>query len=1676
MSKAIANRLLSAILAFCLIVSTIAPLTVYAAETGAIEESGTISTESVEKTGAAENGTNSGEGTASTDTTAEGADSEEDTASTDTTAEGADSEEDTASTDTTAEGANSGEGTASTDTTAEGANGEEGTASTDTTAEGADSGEGTVSADTTNESTGNAEDTEDTEEGTQSTEDTGAIVSDDDGDGADTEEPAVADYATFLENLKILEGYADSYAAANTNYEAGLLLLNFLRTGVDRYNDGNWKTLAGEEITEFTAYVEAQDAANSTTAMILRNIDEFTIPNGQGVDFGHMFGTMNIAYVSATASADLGGWAGDICDLMMYSKDYGYVPEGTVEEKAAYILEKCFGVDADDAFGMDDFYGDMDAFYLIAQMKAGTKLSAAMEAYFTTALTDSDRAAYFLNNRFSNLETKEDIRTVIYDTYSSNVGLQVLEASRGLSEDADLRTACCYAFADYLFSLAGDRLEGGSDDEEPEEELAFTIFSTSNSTLAPGITQSVNYALNKSNEQFVYYLATIDINRDDVNVYANYKDNDPSAGWGMQRVTDQMEAAEAAHSDPEDTENYVENYTAVAGINADFYNMSNGQPSGALVMEGVTYNAANGKNFFAILDDGTPVIGSGSEWSSYQSRVKEAIGGSILLLKDGEIVAASGNYYTTSGCRSVVGITEDGKVLMLVVDGRQAPFSVGATAEETAQILLAAGCVDALHLDGGGSATYAAKPEGSDTIKVVSSPSDGYARSVSSSLVAVSTAKSSKEFDHANITCAYDYMTIGTALQLSASGVSNTGNSAPMPEGTSWKVSDEKIGSITADGVFTAADNGDVQVQLMLEGEVVGTKTLHVVVPDAMQFEKDAINAIYGVPTELPLQMSYSGNPVAFNNADVWVLLENETAGTIEGITFIGSEESGIRTVMVGALLLANQDIMAFADINLYKDGEAFFDFDDVTAGNRTLAWNRDVSNSTTDNEVLYHISNVDETMDITYVFGLDMETIEIPEQLADLTYMLPGADAGSTAWEFLLQLAERVSVLTEVRVTAQFDADLDVDCSEVKVVNEYFYLKSATLDEKTNTLTIICGWVDQTMAIDPATANPICILSGIKVTPKEDASWDEKNQLAITNLGDVSYKIYLRANALYNFANITSNQEKYSLYPFENPAVIVDGANEKGAYFGSSYATFEDSFVLDKTNRQGWYEANNELYYYVNNVRVTGLQLVPGYEDASATMIYQFDENGVCTGAVSGLVEIDGGKYYSINGAVRTGWQTIANDEGELEYYYFDPKNGGKAVDGEQVIVGFTYQFEDCVLIRGDLRMTSGGPRYRWAGRWDDRGWITIDGDQYYAQSSGYLLTGLAWKFDLNGDWRYCVFNSDGRFMEEVNGFYDYNGNTYLVKEGFVVQYPGLVLVDGDYYYFTSKHVMVKGRTYWISKPNGLLPEKSYTFGPDGKMIIETVTPTPDPDPNPSEPEVEVKNGIVEENGDLYYYVNGVRKYAGLIKIGEDYYYVNSSYRVVHDCTYYISLTNNLMPRGSYKFGSDGKMIIETETPDPETPVKNGIVEEDGDLYYYVNGVRKYAGLIKIGEDYYYVNSSCKVIHDRTYYISLTNNLLPRASYKFGSDGKMIRETETPDPSEPEVEVKNGIVEEDGVKYYYVNGVKKYAGLIQIDGDYYYVNSSCQVICGRKYYISLTNNLLPRGYYTFDADGKMVQ
>ena len=52
--------------------------------------------------------------------------------------------------------------------------------------------------------------------------------------------PEVSDYASFLSCFKVLEGYANAYAAENGE-NANALIINYIRTGVERYTSGTWE-------------------------------------------------------------------------------------------------------------------------------------------------------------------------------------------------------------------------------------------------------------------------------------------------------------------------------------------------------------------------------------------------------------------------------------------------------------------------------------------------------------------------------------------------------------------------------------------------------------------------------------------------------------------------------------------------------------------------------------------------------------------------------------------------------------------------------------------------------------------------------------------------------------------------------------------------------------------------------------------------------------------------------------------------------------------------------------------------------------------------------------------------------------------------------------------------------------------------------------------------------------------------------------------------------------------------------------------------------------------------------------------------------------------------------------------------------------------------------------------
>ena len=1179
--------------------------------------------------------------------------------------------------------------------------------------------------------------------------------------------PSITTYEQFIESLIELEKLTAEYIQLNPGKDPLGMMIEYIRTGVDRYNSGSWNIMAGYEDPDFAKFIsQREDEINAQYDNVedmikvtaLKDIHEFVLPNGDGVDFGHMFGTMDITYHNNFSEnhADVAGWAGDLVDLLTTSDRHNvYTPDEndvypTIEEMTKEIGEKYLNHDIageDDQFGHSDMYGDLDGFYLMNTLKKqgyeSGDLAKIMQAYFTKDLTDEYRAEYFLKNRLDGVSTRNAVRDAVYSEYVSNKVISTLEGTRDFktADVSQMRIACCYAFADYLCRLGGDYVEVPGNDY-------FTVFESEFSNLAPGITQEIKKATTADNKQIVYYIATADINRADVNVYANYNENDPSKGWKMSRVLDQAMAAQNRYGDPNSAE-YIENYNVITSINADGFNMSTGEPGGLLVMLGKEWHPINGSGFFGILKNGKAVIGTMAEYNAMKDQVAEGVGGfGTMLVDEGKIaVSRTDNYYSDRASRTAVGITRSGKVIFMVLDGRQEPVSCGGSMQEIAQIMLEAGCYYAINLDGGGSTTYVAKPEGENDLRVVSKPSDGFARSVSTSLMMVSTAPSSTAFDHAALESDYDYLTPNSKIHLTAKGVSATGNEAELPEGAYWAVDDTSKATITEDGELTGLALGAVNVNLMVGNTVIGSKQILVTNPDAIYFSRETLNVVFGSPTELPVKAQYQGKPIAINTADVKFSLSNDAAGTMEGFAFTAKEGSGVKVVKITAALTADNTKTASISVSMFNQGEMSFDFDKATGGDRVMAWDRQVSNATTDDQSIYEVVKLGEPMVTTYTFALDMSQISMPEQIADLTYMLPGADAAdASAWNFLLQLAERVSVLTEVKAEVRFDKNFDVDYSQMKIVCEYFVMndpaKGIVYNEEENTLTLTLNWKDQTQAIDPETADPLVLLSGIKLTPKADAAWDAKDRLIPVHSGEISYHVFLRANALYTFASKEANQLEYGLMPFENKDVIIGGATEKGGSFRDVYVTFEDTYTLINAVKNGWVGAEGGYMYYIDGVYHTGIQEVDGFW-------YDFGENGICIGQqkYNGLFVKNGKTYYARFGVlVKDDWMSVGGDR-----YRFDKDGAG--LHGTVVIDEVELKFDNGKMIGGysGFIKKSNGKTYHYDNGAMTLGWYLEGGDWYHFDTgTGVMNTGTHVLPDAEAKSKnaYYDFAPDGKLL----------------------------------------------------------------------------------------------------------------------------------------------------------------------------------------------------------------------------------------------------------------------------------------------------------------------------------------
>ena len=180
--------------------------------------------------------------------------------------------------------------------------------------------------------------------------------------------------------------------------------------------------------------------------------------------------------------------------------------------------------------------------------------------------------------------------------------------------------------------------------------------------------------------------------------------------------------------------------------------------------------------------------------------------GKLSLNLKAESVAES--FSTTRHPRTAIGVTAEGKLLLVTVDGRQPKLSRGASLPELAAILLAQGAVDAVNLDGGGSSACSVRGA------LVNSPSEGVERPVADSLLIFS--------EESMLSPGGPELTLsGPPKPLKIGETYEFARPVGMEPGTSVWSTKGGIGFINQDGVFRAQRPGKGSVQLWRGSEFV---------------------------------------------------------------------------------------------------------------------------------------------------------------------------------------------------------------------------------------------------------------------------------------------------------------------------------------------------------------------------------------------------------------------------------------------------------------------------------------------------------------------------------------------------------------------------------------------------------------------------------------------------------------------------------------------------------------------------------------------------------------------------------------------------------------------------------------------------------------------------------------
>ena len=140
-----------------------------------------------------------------------------------------------------------------------------------------------------------------------------------------------ADYETTLDRLGRLQALAEQYIEEKNSGDDPIdLTLSFTRVG--DYNTDIWQLTAGTRDGEFEKYATDADP----DLWDLQGMNTVELPNGQGIDFGHLLAAMNLVYRGMPIA---GSWGGDCMQLAQV-----YAGQASDADGYASLMQQTFAI------------------------------------------------------------------------------------------------------------------------------------------------------------------------------------------------------------------------------------------------------------------------------------------------------------------------------------------------------------------------------------------------------------------------------------------------------------------------------------------------------------------------------------------------------------------------------------------------------------------------------------------------------------------------------------------------------------------------------------------------------------------------------------------------------------------------------------------------------------------------------------------------------------------------------------------------------------------------------------------------------------------------------------------------------------------------------------------------------------------------------------------------------------------------------------------------------------------------------------------------------------------------------------------------------------------------------------------------------------------------------------